>query len=84
MPDQLPVGRSERQRHLDVLTSPSVSDEILDYKQVARLMRVSQKTVERLALGGELPSSKLGDSPHARRVFLRSEVMAYITRRRAS
>lgn len=84
MDDHPPVGRSERQKHLDALTTPSVSDEILDYAQVARLMRVSQKTVERWAIKGELPSSKLGDSPHARRVFRRSEVMAFIDSRRAS
>lgn len=85
MPHPPIVPRSDRQEYIDAV--PLVpADQILDYPEVAKLMRVSRKTVERLAIAKKLPSYKLGDAKRGpvRRVFRRDEVMAFIASRRAS
>jgi excisionase family DNA binding protein len=48
--------------------------ELLDVREVARLLKVSVSTVERLTRRGELPSVKFGRS----RRYFRADVMAYL------
>ena len=52
--------------------------ELLDVREVARLLKVSISTVERLTRRGELPSVKFGRS----RRYFRRDVMAYLDQHR--
>jgi len=52
------------------------SEEILDVKEVAQILKVSTRTVIRLAERGELVSFKIGDLWR----FRRADVDDYVTR----
>jgi excisionase family DNA binding protein len=52
--------------------------ELLDVREVARLLKVSVSTVERMTRRGELPSVKFGRS----RRYFRRDVMAYLDQHR--
>lgn len=55
----------------------TVTDELLTYRQVARIFAVSTLTVRRWAQAGELPSLRLGAGTIR---FRRSDVNAFIER----
>ena len=57
------------------------SEEILDVKEVARILRVSTRTVIRLAERGELVSFKIGDLWRFRRSDVNDYVQQQIQRR---
>ncbi len=53
-----------------------VVDDILDAKEVARILRVNPRTIVRLAERGELPAFRVGDLWRFRRI----DVEEYINR----
>ena len=57
------------------------SEEILDVKEVARILKVSTRTVIRLAERGELVSFKIGDLWRFRRSDVNDYVQQQIQRR---
>ncbi|HEX6553749.1 MAG TPA: helix-turn-helix domain-containing protein [Ktedonobacteraceae bacterium] len=57
------------------------SEEILDVKEVARILKVSTRTVIRLAERGELASFKIGDLWRFRRSDVNDYVQQQIQRR---
>ena len=55
-----------------------VIDDVLDAKEVAKMLRVHQRTVIRLAERGELKAFRVGDLWR----FLRSDIVEFINRQR--
>ena len=52
----------------------SVSDDILDADEVARLLKINEQTVKRMANRGELPGFRIGN----RWRFMRQDILDYI------
>jgi len=51
-----------------------VSDDILDADEVARLLKINEQTVKRMANRGELPGFRIGN----RWRFMRQDILDYI------
>jgi excisionase family DNA binding protein len=77
VPCYYPVVQKEK----EALCALMASEEILDVKEVARILRVSTRTVIRLAERGELVSFKIGDLWRFRRSDVNDYVQQQIQRR---
>lgn len=77
VPCYYPVVHKEK----EASCAPMASEEILDVKEVARILRVSTRTVIRLAERGELVSFKIGDLWRFRRSDVNDYVQQQIQRR---
>lgn len=59
-----------------------LADQLLTRREVARILRVSERTVLALTNRGDLPCVKLGRGENAKRLYLNQDVCSFIEVRR--